>query len=141
MSEQDNIKLIQENMDAFNANDMDRFRATLTDGAVYEEFGTHRRVEGADDWIDVLQGWKQAFPNAEGTITNVFSSGNQGIAEVMWRGTHTGDLVGPEGTIPASGKSVELKASMVSTVQEGKIAQANHYFDMATLMQQIGAAQ
>ncbi len=139
MAEQDVINLLRENIDAFSANDMDRFGATLADGNVYEEFATQRRVEGRDALIGLMGEWKQSFPDADGTITSIFASGNRAVAEVTWRGTNQGDMVGPQGTIPASGKSVEVKASMQITEEGGKIKEAHHYFDLMSLLQQIGA--
>ena len=139
MAEQDVINLVRENIEAFNANDMDRFGATLADDSVYEELATQRRVEGPDEIVKVMEAWKQSFPDGNGTIQSIFASGNRVVAEITWEGTHQGDLVGPQGTIPASGKRVQVAASFVATEEGGKLKEVRHYFDLMTLLQQIGA--
>lgn len=139
MADQDAINVVRENIEAFSASDMQRFGATLADDSIYQEFSTQRRAQGRDDVVRLTQGWKQAFPDARGTITSIFSSGDQVALEVTWEGTHQGELVGPQGTIPASGKSVRVQASQVCTVEGGKVKETHHYFDIMTLLQQIGA--
>jgi steroid delta-isomerase-like uncharacterized protein len=131
---------MRENIDAFNIGDWERVKATLTPDSVYEELGTQRRIQGADEVIKADQGWKQAFPDAKGTIRNIFASGNLVTAEVVWEGTHRGALAGPGGTIPATGKRVRVPAVLVATVQVGKIKETRHYFDMMTMLQQLGVA-
>lgn len=72
-------------------------------------------------------------------ITNAFASGDTATVEVTWDGTQTGPLVGPAGTIPPSGKRQKTRATQVLTLNDGKVKEAHHYFDMLSLLQQIGA--
>jgi predicted ester cyclase len=58
---------------------------------------------------------------------------------VTWKGTHTGPLVTAEGTIPASGKRQETPAAIVYTFEGAKIKESRQYFDLMTLLKQIGA--
>ena len=50
-----------------------------------------------------------------------------------------GELVGEDGAIPASGKSVELPFAEVFTVRDGRIVHQESYWDQMTLLAQIGA--
>ncbi len=138
MAEQDVINLVRENINAFSAGDFQRFGATLAEDAVYEEHATRRRVQGREENVALAQGWKKAFPDAKGSITSIFASGDKVIAEITWEGIQTGDLVGPQGAIPATGKSVRLGAAYVSSVEGGKLKETHHYFDMMTMLQQLG---
>jgi steroid delta-isomerase-like uncharacterized protein len=135
----DPISIARENIEAANAQDWPRFKATLTDGVVYDEVGTGRKMKGADQWVEAYQGWFQGFPDVQGKITNTFASGDTATVEVTWDGTQTGPLVGPAGTIPPSGKRQKTRATLVLTFDDGKIKEAHHYFDMLSLLQQIGA--
>ena len=135
----DPIEVAKIGVEAFNAADWDRFRSALTPDSVYEEFATGRRIVGADPITEADMGWKQAFPDARGTIRNAVASGSTVTLEITWEGTHTGDLVGPHGTIPASGRSVSLPAAQVVEVEGDKARSTRHYFDLMTLMSQIGA--
>ena len=135
----DPITIARENIEAGNAQDWPRFKATLADGVVYDEVGTGRKINGADQWVEAYQGWFQAFPDVQGKISNAFASGDTAIVELTWDGTQTGPLVGPAGTIPPSGKRQKTRATLVLTIDDGKIKEAHHYFDMLSLLQQIGA--
>jgi steroid delta-isomerase-like uncharacterized protein len=139
MAEQDLLRIAQENVDAFNAGDWDRMRATLAPDSVYEEFATQRRIEGADKVTEANQGWKTAFPDAKGTVTSAMATGNMVVQEITWAGTNTGPMEGPAGTMPATGKPVEVRAVMISTFAGDKIKEARHYFDLMGMMQQLGA--
>ena len=139
MAEQDLIQLARDNIDAFNAADWSRMRDLFAPGSVYDELGTQRRLEGADQTIETMQGWKQAFPDAQGTVTSAIASGNNVVIEIRWEGTHTGPLQSPTGPIPASGKRQVTPAVMVLDFEGDKIRESRHYFDSLTLLQQIGA--
>lgn len=140
MAEQDIIKLAQEMLDAHNAHDNSRLGATVTDDFIYHEFGTQRSVRGRQAWLDIWQGWRQTFPDVKGTITKIFVSGNQALAETVWEGTFQGDLVTPRGTIPATGKRLEqFPVAFVYAVEGGKFKEVHLYFDLMSLLQHIGA--
>ncbi len=79
------------------------------------------------------------MPDAAGTITNALVSGNTVTLQVTWEATHTGPLTGPMGTIPASGKRQVTPAAWIFTFEGEKIKESNHYFDMLSLLAQIGA--
>ncbi len=127
-------------LNAFKNSDWDALRATMADNSVYEEYGTQRRIEGADAITDVYKAWKTAMPDVQGTIQKVTTSGDSAMIELVWEGTHTGPLETPDGTIPASGKSQRTPGVFSVVVQDGVIAGSRNYFDMLTFLQQIGAA-
>ena len=139
MAEQDLIRLARENVEAFNAEDWQRFKQALAADSVYDEVGTQRRFQGIDPIVQNAQEWKQGFPDVKGTITNAVASGNTVTQEITWEGTHTGPLTGPGGTIPASGKRMVVRGAWVLTFQGDKIKESRNYFDMMSLLQQIGA--
>ena len=59
----DATKLARENIDAFNAGDWQRFKATLAADSVYSELATQRSVRGPDEIAAISQGWKSAIPD------------------------------------------------------------------------------
>jgi steroid delta-isomerase-like uncharacterized protein len=133
------IKIAREQVDAFNTGDWERLQAGLAADARYHEFATQREVEGPEKIVELFKGWKTAFPDAAGTVTSAVGSGNTAALEVTWTGTHTGPLETAEGTIPASGKRQETPAAIVFTFEGGKIKEDRQYFDLMTLLKQIGA--
>ncbi len=52
----------------------------------------------------------------------------------------TGPLATPDGEIPASGKHQTTPAVLISDYDGDQLKESRHYFDMLTLLQQIGAA-
>jgi steroid delta-isomerase-like uncharacterized protein len=133
------IKIAREQVDAFNNGDWERLQAGLAADARYHEFATQRKVEGPEKLVELFKGWKTAFPDAAGTVTSAVGSGDTAALEVTWKGTHTGPLETAEGTIPASGKRQETPAAIVFTFEGGKIKENRQYFDLMTLLKQIGA--
>ena len=138
MAEQDFTRLCREYVEVFNKGDWQRYKEMLTPDTVYEEFGTQRRIQGADQIVDADRAWKEAFPDAEGKISNICSSGSMGCIELTWEGTHRGTLMGPEGNIPATGKRASVRAALFLTFEGDKVKECRHYFDLMTLLQQIG---
>jgi steroid delta-isomerase-like uncharacterized protein len=139
MAEEDLVQVARENVDTFTAGDWDRMRATMTPDSVYDEFPTQRHVQGADAIIEANRGWKQAFPDAKGSVRSVVARDNLVALEVTWQGTNTGPMEGPTGTMPASGRRAEVPAAMVMAFEGDKIKETHHYFDMMGLLKQLGA--
>jgi len=135
----DKVRLAKEGIEAFNAGDWERFKAPLSSDAVYEELATQRKVQGPDQIVEASKGWKEAFPDTKGTITKVTEGTDSVVLEITWQGTQTGDLVSPMGTIPASHKRVKLEAIQVVRFNGDKVAETRHFFDLMTLLEQIGA--
>ena len=135
----DKVRLAKEGIEAFSAGDWERFKAPLSSDAVYEELATQRKVQGPDQIVEASKGWKEAFPDATGTITKVTEGADTVVLEITWQGTHKGDLVSAMGTIPASQKRVKISAVQVIRFKGDKIAETRHFFDLMTLLDQIGA--
>jgi steroid delta-isomerase-like uncharacterized protein len=136
----DKVHLAKEGIEAFNNGDWERFVAPLSSDAVYEELATQRKVRGPDQIVEASKGWKEAFPDAKGTITKVTEGADTVVLEITWQGTHTGDLISPMGAIPASQKRVTIPAVQIVRFKGDKVAETRHFFDLMTLLAQIGAA-
>ena len=133
------IAVATELVESFNDADWRRFRATLDPDVVYEETGTQRRIQGADAYVRLCQGWKEAFPDVRGAVRQAAASAQTVAQEVVWEGTHRGPLAGPGGTIPPSGKRVSVRGTMWYTVAEGRAREIHHHLDVLSMMQQLGA--
>ncbi len=138
MADQDLIEVARGLVEAFNASNWEGYEAAITSDSVYDEAGTSRRLEGVGEIIPCLQGWKEAMPDVTGTVTSASGAGNTVVLEVTWKGTHTGPLQGPSGTVPATGKQQTTRAAWVMSFDGGKVKESRHYFDMLSFMQQLG---
>jgi len=132
------MNVVREHINAFSAKDWKRYRDTVLPRFVYEERATGRRVEGIDPVIKALEMWTLAFPDMKGTVKNLLVQDDMVMAEILWEGTHTGLLKGPFGEIPATGKKGTLPAVEIFTFEGDKIREGRHYFDLMTILNQIG---
>jgi steroid delta-isomerase-like uncharacterized protein len=135
------IEIAKASITAYNQKDWTKAKDLLAADAVYDEKGTHRRIQGAGEIIEAWRGWAKAFPDSKATFVREFASGDTVVFELVWKGVHTGPLQMPTGTIPASNKTIEMPACQVVQVEGGKVKSASHYFDMLTMLTQIGATK
>ena len=135
-----NVKVAKELLEAFNTNNWDALTALVTEDTVLHEYGTQRTIEGRDAVLEVVKAWKTAFPDGGGVVNAHLEGGNSVAFEVMWHGTQTGPLMTPDGEIPPSGESHKTPGAWVVDVEDGKVTEVRSYFDVMTLLQQIGAA-
>ena len=133
------VDVAREQVEAFNAGDWERLRATIADDSVYDELATQRHVEGQDAIIDANRGWKEAFPDAKGRIERAAAEDGTVTLEITWEGTQSGPLHMPTGDLAPSNRHVVVKAVEVIDVEDDKIRSMHHYFDLMGMLQQMGA--
>lgn len=80
--------------------------------------------------------YADAFSDAKGELRQVAADSQQslGFIEFTFTGRHTGALAG----IQPTGREVEVPMLGVYEIERGKIQRARLYYDMATLMRQLG---
>ena len=80
----------------------------------------------------------KAFPNAGMTLTSTVEAGDTIITEGVFTGTHTGPLETPQGTVPPTGRSIEIPFADIFVARDGKFVKHHLYFDNAAFMAQLG---
>jgi steroid delta-isomerase-like uncharacterized protein len=128
-------ELLERFVELFNARRFDEGEQDYAAGGYLEEIGTNRRLTAQESTASA-HAWQEAFPDAHGTITSKIVDGNKGSAEVVWRGTNRGSLMGQ----PPTGKTVTVRGVVVIENDGGKIARCSHYIDVAGMMAQLGTA-
>jgi steroid delta-isomerase-like uncharacterized protein len=123
---------------AYNEKNWAAVRASVTPDFTYDEVATNRKVQGVEQAISLWQGWATAFPDSKCTFQNALVSGSTVVLELTWQGTHQGALQTPKGSIAPTGKRIEMRACVVCELAGEKTKLQRQYFDMATLLQQIG---
>jgi ketosteroid isomerase-like protein len=102
------------------------------------EFTDHPRgttVKGKQEYIDYLKGWPEAFSDATPADPQYIDAGDHSIAIFYASGTNDG-AVGP---MPATGKRMHMPMCEVMRYDSnGKIAHGELFYDMATMMIQLG---
>jgi steroid delta-isomerase-like uncharacterized protein len=128
-------ELLDRFVESFNTNRLEESEQDYAANGYSEEIGTNRRFTPAEATANARD-WKAAFPDAQGMITTRIVDGNRGAAEIVWRGTNRGPLMGQ----PATGKSVTVKAVVIIETDGAKMTRSSHYIDVAGMMAQLGVA-
>jgi steroid delta-isomerase-like uncharacterized protein len=123
---------------AYNEKNWEKVKTTITSDFAYDEVPTRRKAKGAEEVIRLWQGWAQAFPDSRCSFDSALVSGTTVVLELTWRGTHRGALQTPNGPIAATGKPIDIRACAVVELAGEKARLQRHYFDMATLFEQLG---
>jgi steroid delta-isomerase-like uncharacterized protein len=75
------------------------------------------------------------LPDVRVTMEDLVVSGDRVVGRFVYRGTHTGDLMG----IPATGQPVEMRSIDIWRVQNGMFVEHWDELNLMQVFQQIGA--
>ena len=85
------------------------------------------------------QAFKNGLPDAHMEVVRAVESGNELFVAGRFKGTHKGDLVSPQGTVPASGNAIDVPFTDYWKVAGGKVVEHEALWDQMTMMGQMGA--
>lgn len=140
MSIQDNLKLDEEEIAAWNAHDVERAVAIFPDDVVWTDLGSPQPMIGKDGIRQYLQGWFSAFPDIIITVKNRVVTEDQVASELDFVGTNSGPLQLAPGApaIPATGRKVMGKGAYFIRFNDGKPVEVHSYPDLVGMMMQLG---
>jgi steroid delta-isomerase-like uncharacterized protein len=124
----------------WNNRDYDGMVKYAADNIECLNVATNTAARGKEGYKLFAQGWASAFSDARVEIKRVVGSASGATIEFLGRGTHTGALAGPTGTIHATGRKVVLPVCDVLEIEDGMVRRFRSYYDGATLMRQLGVA-
>ena len=135
-----NKDTVEKFFDALNRHDLDTAMGVWAPDAEIHDPGAPEAIKGTDAIRQNLNSWLQAFPDIKlDTVGPVLSEGNNAGFQVRISGTHLGDLVGPQGTVPPTNKVIQFAGMGFWTLNsQGLIAEESRYYDTAGLMSQLG---
>jgi steroid delta-isomerase-like uncharacterized protein len=138
LSEKQLIAAAKAPIVAYNEKKWDAVKAACTADFAYDEVASNRKVKGINEALALWKGWAAAFPDSKATFEHAFVSGEKVVLEITWKGTHQGPLQTPKGAIAPTGKKIEMRSCVVCDMAGEKCKGQRQYFDMATMLQQIG---
>ena len=140
MSIQENIRLDDENIAAWNARDIDRALAVLSDNILWSDAGSPQPFQGKEAVRQYMQDWFSAWPDLKLTVTNRVATEDQVAGELELTATNTVALQLMPGApaIPPTGRKVRIKGTYFGRVQDGKFMEVRTYPDTAGLLMQLG---
>ena len=89
-------------------------------------------IEGFKQGVSVF---RQAFPDLQTRVDDIFADGEKVVARSTMIGTHTGTFM----NMPPSGKQINVKGIDIVRMSNGKAVEHWGLFDSLTMMQQLGA--
>ena len=93
-----------------------------------------RRISAGGD----LERWAIAFPDGRAEEIETVDGGDTVVVCFTGRGTNPGPRATPAGEMAATGREARVRFCDVIEFENGKIARGRSYFDMATMMRQLG---
>lgn len=108
----------------------------LVDEFVAVDYINHNAVVA--DGREANRGFWAAFfiglPDLTASMEDLVVSGDRVVGRFVYRGTHTGDLLG----IPASGKPVEMRSIDIWRVADGMFVEHWDELNLLEVFQQVG---
>jgi SnoaL-like polyketide cyclase len=80
------IEIAKASITAYNDKNWSKAKDTLAADAVYDEKGTHRRIQGAGEIVEAWWGWAEAIPDSKATFVREMASADTAVLELVWRG-------------------------------------------------------
>lgn len=139
MSRIEHVTIADRVIAEFNRGNWEQLAELFAPEMTYTETGTGRSVVGAEPYIQLLQGWRQVFPDCTGTIHATVAEDATVVHQVTWEGAQAAALPTPSGEVPSQGRRINVAATMWYTISGNRVVAMHHYLDMLTLLQQIGA--
>ncbi len=135
MAEQENLRVAQELVEAFNAHDVDRCVVVIDQDVLWESDTLPDPMRGSEALRQGFQMYFTAFPDIHLNTEQIIASGNYVVGRMLVTGTHQGELHG----IQPTNRRVEFHDCIVWEVRNGKMIYIQDYWDTATMLRQIGA--
>jgi steroid delta-isomerase-like uncharacterized protein len=126
-------ELVQDYLAGWS-NDLPKLLPLFTDDVFHEDKAVGAAIHGKEEYRGFAEGWFKAVPDLRLTPTSSFVSGNRAFVEWVATGTQKGDMPG----MPASNKFFSVPGTSLMECQDGKLKHITEYWDMATVMRQLG---
>ena len=91
-------------------------------------------ASGIDGYKQFVNYYMNAFPDADFTIDDAFTDGQNEVTRWTVVGTHEGELAG----IPRTGRRFSVTGITIARIANGKITESWNNWDALGLMQQLG---
>ena len=128
MSVEENLRLSEENLNAYNEHDLDRLVKSWAD----EEVGLARKEFQKNFWLF-------AFPDTYMEVISWTGQDDRVVLEAILSATHLGSLklwvIEP---IPATNRKIEFPVCEVFHWENGKLKDLQAYLDRGRIIKQLG---
>ncbi|MEV8623859.1 nuclear transport factor 2 family protein [Streptomyces sp. NBC_01268] len=96
-------------------------------------------IEGRDAIVEYWRTMTTSIPDATFTYRNRFEIDDTAVDEGIFTGKNTGPIPLPDGeTLPATGRTVNIRGIDLAQVKDGRIQSYRLYFDQMEFLDQLG---
>ena len=143
MAAQEHVALAQSLFELFNNRQsdpawLDKSVAAFAADAELIDVPSGATLHGPAGHKRLLLFLVESFPDLRTELTHVFATEDQVVLEGVFRGTSTGSGTLPTGALNAAGRPGEVRCCFVMQIRDGKITSVHAYFDLTTLLEQLG---
>ena len=130
---EENKAILNRLAEQFNKKDIIGFENCYSPEVVYHGTGELTNA-GRQDFVQFMSAFFAAFPDSNVTVDDLVTESDQVSYRMTIRGTHTGEFMG----IPATKKTITVRAIGIARVSGGQIIEEWVNFDEMGMMQQLG---
>jgi steroid delta-isomerase-like uncharacterized protein len=130
-------ELAKDFYDAFNRGDVARAASLFAKDAT-SDGPLDGVIEGRAAFRDHLEVLRRAIPDALISPRSYVAAGDTVAVQGSLSGTHSGVFAGPQGEVPPTGRSVNLRFADFITAEDGQILAHHAFFDVLELLTQLG---
>lgn len=133
-----NVNTALASYEAFNKRDLDSATSAVAENVVFEDHGQGLTYKSRVEYRDSLQSWITGFSDVK-IDTTAIDAGDAVIVQAVGRGTNDG----PMGLFQKpTGRKIDVPfCEILQFDAEGKIIRGETYFDMLSLLVQLGHAE
>jgi predicted ester cyclase len=114
-----------------------KFVSLFGEGGYFYDVGAGKKYYGKDLGY-VVDVYAAAFPDMHRELYSMYFNDDVVVVELSLNGTHKGDLVIPEGTIPPTDKEMHAPCCDVFHLKDGKVVSFHCYVAVPILLGQLG---
>ena len=138
MSEQEQINLVKQSIEAFNRGDLIKAVEPFDEKATFLDIAAPQPHQGREAIRKAFESGRRACPDLKLSPTNWVVGENQVVMEYTLSGTHKGAWELPTGAvIPPTNKRFQAKGVAVATISSGRIVGLTDY-SSPTVLSQLG---
>ena len=134
---QDNVKIVRQMFDAWNAHDPDRLLKFLDEKFVSESDTNPGARTGRDAARQTMMTYVKAFPDLHFDVAQTVAEGEFVVSRWTATGTHRGELMG----IPPTNRRAVTNGCSVAQIKNGRAVHDWIYWDTGHLLRQLGVAK
>ena len=134
----DNISVARIFHESWDNQEPDKGASVIADDCVFVDVPRGERQIGPSGYRKDYERWRAAFPDGRVKITNAIAQGDWVVIEFTNSGTNTGPLKSAIGEFPPTNRKIKIQYCSVMEIKNGKVIRGRDYYDVSTILRQLG---